>query len=346
MPLISTATATAALAAGFIATSASQYAASTWQRTRGENAPGRRQAPASDAASSRDRHARLRIALNDRSAGASNLGWQVVEVIETVDESADCRSFYLRDPSGKRLPAFQPGQFIAVRPALGGARQPTRCYSLSDSPAQPWWRITVKLQQPPMPDDVHHSGATGLTSLRRTTAASGLSHWLHQHISVGDSLLVNGPSGTFLSGLERHANRPIVLLAAGIGITPVVSMVKHLLETQPARPMKIYFQAQDQQHWPMGAMLHSWQLHCPGMQMNSYFSRSHTLPTVSAGEAVFGVRRGDRNRNRGRACQCDVCDLRSRCMDRLDVRGTAGAGYKRPTNSLRVLWAAALDHIR
>lgn len=288
MPLLSTATATATLAAGLIATSASQWASTAWQQRRGRV---RRQRACDQVQLQLQReteYARLRSSLNDRAAGVSNSGWRVVEVIETVDESADCRSFYLADPTGHPLPSFRPGQFVAVRPALGGARQPTRCYSLSDSPSQPWWRITVKDQRSMTLVDHPRSHPGTLLSPNKSGSATGLSQWLHAHISVGDSLLIHGPSGTFFDSLEHHVTRPIVFLAAGIGITPIVSMVKHLLETQPSRRLHIHFQVQDAQHWPMGAMLHSWQTHRPALQMASYFSRGGVIPAISAGLAVPG----------------------------------------------------------
>lgn len=203
-------------------------------------------------------HARLASELSWQTATASPNAWRVLEVIEIVDESADCRSFYLRDPLGTPLPHFQPGQFIMVRPALGGARQPTRCYSLSDAPGQPWWRITVKRQK-------------DLRSGRTQRDDESLSAWLHERIGVGDCLLASGPCGQFT--LDDQLLSPMVLLAAGIGITPLVSMLKHALQRQPNRPVHVFFQAQDEEHWPLGEVLHNWQQECPTLSVITYFSR-------------------------------------------------------------------------
>lgn len=268
MPLMTYAT--ASLATGLLAASSSKLASAGWHTAisslRARTLRGQEQRRLRREA----QHARLASELRWQTAALPDAAWRVVEVMEIVDESADCRSFYLRDPSGDTLPKFQPGQFVAVRPALGGQGQPTRCYSLSDSPSQPWWRISVKRQAPSAASD------------QRT----GLSLWLHQRIGVGDCLLVSGPSGQFK--LDSLSTAPLAFLAAGIGITPIISMLKHVLETQPGRPMQVLFQAQDEEHWPFGRTLHAWQAPCDALQVSTYFSRSTTLPAVQHGQVTSG----------------------------------------------------------
>ena len=116
--------------------------------------------------------ARLNSDLQSATA-ASSVQWRVMEVAEVVDESEDCRSFYLIDPYRQPLPDFFPGQHLMVRPALAGAYQTTRCYSISSSPDRRYWRITVKRQ------------ASELRESRRTVNGQ-LSAWLHETIHAGD----------------------------------------------------------------------------------------------------------------------------------------------------------------
>lgn len=199
--------------------------------------------------------------------------WRVMQVVEMVDESDDVRSFYLQDPLQlTALPNYQPGQFLTIRPALGGADMPSRCYSLSDASGQNWYRISVKRQ-----------------SLAARHQLS-LSNWLHDHVRIGDCLLAAGPYGEFVIDDSLTGQAPIVLIAAGIGITPILSMLKSLLVTNPQRRVSVFFQAQDTDHWPFGELIHSWGKQCPGLNAVTYFSRltNADLPEVASGQSHMG----------------------------------------------------------
>jgi uncharacterized protein len=202
--------------------------------------------------------ARLDSELQSAGSNPSNLDWRVMEVAEIVDESADCRSFYLVDPYRQSLPEFRPGQYLMVRPAIAGAFQTTRCYSLSSSPDNRYWRITVKRQE--------------IQEGTKPTKNGGLSIWLHENIKSGDCLLIGGPSGHFF--LPQDSCEPLVLLAAGVGITPMASMLRWSMEHTPSRPVTLLYQAKDLDHWPLGRSLHTWLQGFPNCQVISFFSRN------------------------------------------------------------------------
>lgn len=191
--------------------------------------------------------------------------WRVMEVAEIAEESADCKSFYLVDPYGQKLPAFLPGQFLMVRPALAGNYQTTRCYSLSSSPDSRYYRITVKRQLVEGSEQANN----------RLPQEGGLSQWLHDTIHPGDCLLISGPSGSFHlpSVNEVDSSKPLVLLGAGVGVTPVASMLRWTLQNHPERPVYVFLQARDLEHWPLGRVLHEWQNMSRRMIACSYFSR-------------------------------------------------------------------------
>ncbi|GAB5404288.1 MAG: FAD-binding oxidoreductase [Aureliella sp.] len=195
----------------------------------------------------------------DASAKA-DMGWRVMRVAEVVQESADCKSFYLVDPYGQTLPDFRPGQYLIVRPALAGAYQTTRCYSLSSAPDGRYWRITVKRQADP-----------DVVSEKSPSRKGGLSAWLHDTVGAQDFLMIGGPAGQF--ALPEDSTRPLVLLAAGIGITPMASMLRWSLEYTPDRPVTVLFQAKDAAHWPLGETLHGWQSDAANCHVVTYFSR-------------------------------------------------------------------------
>lgn len=261
----------ATLAAILLLTSASRFTAMGWQAARSSLLSRQWRTKLQSELSREALHARMASELHAQTEMLKGESWSVLEVVEIVDEADDCRSFYLQDPLG-RLPDFKPGQFVTVRPALGGFSLPARCYSLSDAPGLPWWRITVKRQQQP---------SSPLASF-----SPSLSNWLHDRLRLGDCLLVNGPYGDFV--LDLQSTEPIALLSAGIGVTPLVSMLKTQLATNPQRSVNMFLQCQDVQHWPFGELVHNWSEECSHLSVHSYFSRASDVPVVNAGTTEIG----------------------------------------------------------
>ncbi|WP_019631677.1 globin domain-containing protein [Actinomadura atramentaria] len=134
--------------------------------------------------------------------------WRTMEVAERREETPDVASLVLREPDGTPVPAARPGQYVSVRVGLpDGARQ-IRQYSLSSVPGDTAaWRITVKRVR-------DGGGPDGEVSTR-----------LHEHARPGDLLEVSVPFGDLV--LE-DGDRPLVLASAGIGVTPMISMLDHL----------------------------------------------------------------------------------------------------------------------
>lgn len=207
------------------------------------------------------------------SVGGPGVAWRVMEVAQVVDESADCRSYYLIDVYRQSLPMFRPGQHVLVRPALAGAYQTTRCYSLSSAPDARYWRITVKRQ--PLHQVAQHQPDSRQVRCRqraRSGLTGGLSAWLHSSIAAGDCLLVGGPSGHFF--LSEDNPRPLILLAAGVGITPMASMLQWSQRATPRRPIRLLYQAQSPSHWPLGRLMHQSLEDAVDSRVISYFSRA------------------------------------------------------------------------
>lgn len=138
--------------------------------------------------------------------------WRPLRVARIEAESRNIRSIYLQPTDGAGLPVFLAGQHLPLRFTLDGEVH-IRTYSLSSAPSDGFYRISVKRE--------------GLIS----------SH-LHEQIHVGDVLEARAPQGHFtVAPLER---RPLVLLAAGVGITPLLSMLREVvyqgLRTRGIRP--------------------------------------------------------------------------------------------------------------
>jgi ferredoxin-NADP reductase/predicted pyridoxine 5'-phosphate oxidase superfamily flavin-nucleotide-binding protein len=144
--------------------------------------------------------------------------WRPYRVEHVTDESASIRSFHLSPADGAGLPASLPGQHLPLRLQVEGQDLPVRrTYTLSSAPGDARLRITVKRE--------------GIAS----------SH-LHDHIKVGDVIEARAPAGGFT--IDARVRRPAVFLAAGVGITPVLSMVRHIvregLRTRHQRPMWVF----------------------------------------------------------------------------------------------------------
>jgi uncharacterized protein len=146
------------------------------------------------------------------------------------NEAGDICSFYLKPEEPFSLPDFKPGQFLTFKFNLPAtettdARTVTRCYSLSDQPCAERYRITVKRVDAP----------AGQAEL-----APGLaSNYLHDRVHEGDQLMVKAPSGPF--HLIEEPALPLVLIAGGIGITPMLSIINSLLEQKSEREIWLFY---------------------------------------------------------------------------------------------------------
>ncbi|MBF6208922.1 ferredoxin--NADP reductase [Streptomyces gardneri] len=125
-----------------------------------------------------------------------------VRVLEVVEETADARSFVVEPLDGTDT-GYRAGQFLTVRvPDVGTGS--ARCYSLSSSP---------------------HSDAAMKFTVKRVEGGHG-SNWLCDTVSAGDELEVLPPAGTFA---PASLDEPVVLVAGGSGITPVIAIAKSIL---------------------------------------------------------------------------------------------------------------------
>lgn len=143
-------------------------------------------------------------------------------------ESDEVVSYYLETPGGGSPGAFLPGQYVSVAAQLGELRQ-LRQYSLSDAPHQPWWRISVKRED-----------ALG------ELPAGQMSQHLHAQLQPGDVLEVSHAYGDFTPRLDQAGG--IALISAGIGITPMISVLNTLLDVNPRRPVLFAHAARDGAH--------------------------------------------------------------------------------------------------
>ncbi|AWM00623.1 MOSC and FAD-binding oxidoreductase domain-containing protein [Bradyrhizobium amphicarpaeae] len=133
-------------------------------------------------------------------------GFRPFRVSRKIAESASVTSLMLEPADGQPLATALPGQFVVVR--LGPSAM-TRSYSLSDSTDAASYRISIKRE-----------------------AHGAASFYVAETIQVGDIVPIGAPRGSFT--LRRDA-RPVVLLSAGIGVTPVLAMLHALAAERTTR---------------------------------------------------------------------------------------------------------------
>ncbi len=128
------------------------------------------------------------------------------EVSEVRWESDVISSFYLQRSDGKALAAYQPGQFLPIRVTIPGHDAPiTRTYTLSDAPNSESYRLSIKRE-----------GGDALVS-----------NFLHDQAGPDFRLEAMAPRGKFI--LDQSSDRPVVLLSAGVGITPMIAMTNAII---------------------------------------------------------------------------------------------------------------------
>ncbi|MCH9673613.1 MAG: pyridoxamine 5'-phosphate oxidase family protein [Gammaproteobacteria bacterium] len=151
---------------------------------------------------------------------------QRLEVIEKIRESEDVTSFVIEAADERPIAPFDAGQYLPISIELPGSNATyTRTYSLSNSPNESRYRISVKRE-----------------------AHGAVSGFLHDHVQPGTVLFAGAPAGDFV---VNDSPRAVVLLSAGVGITPMVSLLHSLVSGAQPRPVWFVHGARDRDHLPL-----------------------------------------------------------------------------------------------
>ena len=128
-----------------------------------------------------------------------------LRVAKIFEETADVKTFRLASTAGEDLPfSFEPGQFLTIAATIDG-KTVKRSYSIASSPCcRGWCEITVK-----------------------RAPGGAVSAYLHEQVAVGDLLGAAGPYGRFTF---RGETPSVVMIAGGVGITPMMSSIRYLTD--------------------------------------------------------------------------------------------------------------------
>ena len=131
--------------------------------------------------------------------------WRPFEIVRMEDESAAIRSLYLEPADGRGMATHAAGQFLPIRTTPDGWAAPAmRTYTISNAPGERAYRISVKRE-----------------------GRGGMSDWLHDHAVVGTRVEAQSPRGEFV--FDAAPDRAVVMISAGVGITPFIAMLDSLL---------------------------------------------------------------------------------------------------------------------
>lgn len=143
--------------------------------------------------------------------------WRPFKLARVEDESSSVRSFYLEPADGHALAPFQAGQHLPIRLTIDG-KVLIRSYTLSAAPSDGFYRLSIK-------------------------RGGQVSEYLHEQRKVGDLIEAREPQGDFL--VDALQRRPLVLLAGGIGVTPMLAMLRHVvfegLRKRRVRPTYLFY---------------------------------------------------------------------------------------------------------
>ena len=139
-----------------------------------------------------------------------------------IPESESITSFYLVPEDSKPLAPFLPGQFLPLKLDIPGTFKPVlRTYSLSDRSNGDYYRLTIKrLLAPPGRPEIY----PGVSS-----------NYFHDQVEVGLKLLAKSPRGKFT--LDPSQDTPVALVSAGVGLTPMISMLNAMIAEGSTRPI-------------------------------------------------------------------------------------------------------------
>jgi nitric oxide dioxygenase len=164
---------------------------------------------------------------NSESAPGGWKGFREFVVDRKEKESDVITSFYLKPKDGKEIPEFSSGQYLTFRVEIPGLEYVhMRHYSLSDCSGNGYYRISVKRE------DANGNLPSGIVS-----------NFLHHKAEPGFSLHIAAPAGDFYV-TANHEER-IVLLAGGVGITPLMSILNSLIKNNAKQPIVLLQAAQN-----------------------------------------------------------------------------------------------------
>lgn len=176
-------------------------------------------------------------------------GWRSMKIVKKIKESDDATSFYFKPADGGEIPDFRPGQYVSLSidvPQL--EHKQIRQYSLSDAPPAEDSAVMTSGAQA---NGIHAPlGRAYRITVKRESGLNihepeaevhpgYISNLLHDTYQEGDVIDMSHPAGEFFLDQDLDDSAPVVLISAGVGLTPLMSMLQTLLKKDNARDRRI-----------------------------------------------------------------------------------------------------------
>ncbi len=155
--------------------------------------------------------------LNSIKENFMSIHFVSLPIIKIQDETADAYSLFFQKPDDPKFD-YLPGQYLTFKVKING-EELRRAFSLSSSPvSDDFLRVTIKREE-----------------------GGRVSNYLRDKLSVGDKLDILPPMGNFKVKLDPANSKNYILIGAGSGITPLMSITKSVLETEPKSVVTLWY---------------------------------------------------------------------------------------------------------
>lgn len=212
--------------------------------------------------------ARNQFNINQNFRNVAWKGFREFVIINKVDEGGHVYSYYLEPSDQKAFPSYLPGQYLTFSLNVPGQTEPIiRCYSLSDTPLHDdCYRVSIKRILP---------------SENRPHVKPGLvSNYFFEHLNESDTVHIKVPAGKFTLNPDMHT--PVVMIAGGIGITPLLSMLNTVFEAGSKRPVYFLYAVTNSTEHIMKKHLAYIAANCPHIHLHIFYASP--LPTDEPGK--------------------------------------------------------------
>ncbi|HCG55496.1 MULTISPECIES: globin domain-containing protein [Brevibacterium] len=181
--------------------------------------------------------------------------WRELVVTSRTQESPTTISLELAREDGAALPEARPGQYLSLQVTLPDGAQQIRQYSLTRASNRASWSVTIKAEPGRADFGV---------------PAGEVSNFIHDNIFENDTLRCSLPYGDLV---VEESEDPLLLVSAGIGCTPIIGALNHLVQAEATRPVTVLHADQSMASHAHRREMAELVKQLPGAQMHHWYEQ-------------------------------------------------------------------------